>query len=277
MSDSDEFLALLERESPSLLLAMTGLASAIAKRQPDKRATATQTLTDTLAKIMSGADVLGRQDVAEAHGLKPGGGRSVGGGGGGGVTMPPAGGSGGDSMLDSIMKRYKAWHAPTLADDASGLIEDRIKKSFEEGRDSALAVLEDVNDWTVAYADTVYRTNVASAYAAGNWAESMEPDILEIVPAKLYTAVGDNDTRPNHLAADGLLAGVTDPIWDIFAPPMGFRCRCSAIDIDRFELEDRKLLNPDGSVIRVTPPTFASAFPDPGFGTGRPDKRVYGR
>lgn len=283
MADED-LQELLERNAPKLLLAMSGLAAAIANGQTDKRATATATLSDTLAQIMSGADVMGRKEIVGAQGLTIGGGRAAGqvgegGGSGGGIQIlvPGAAGDEPGSMLDAIMKRYKAWHAPTLAEDAAGNIENRVRQSFADGRDTALAVLEDVNDWTVAYADTVYRTNVASAYAAGEWQQSLTPDMIEINPAKMYAAVGDSDTRPNHDAANGLIAGVTDAIWDVFAPPMGFRCRCTAIGVDRFELEDRKLLNPDGSVIRVTPPGFENAFPDPGFGTGRPDRRVYGR
>jgi len=285
--NSDALQELLEQNTTQVVFAMRMLGRAIADGSVDGRNEGLGTLTDALTKIMGQADYAGREAVAAGHGFTVGGGRaSVGGAGGGGpggggptILAPGAGtpGRGQPTMLDQIMARYKAWHAPTLARDASGQIEQRIRQSFDEGRDSTLAVLEDVNHWTVSYADTVYRTNVASAYAAGAWQQSLDPDILEIIPAKLYSAIGDSDTRPNHQAADGLIAGVMDPIWETYSPPMGFRCRCSLLDVDRFELEDRGLLNPDGSVTRVLPRNFAKAHPDPGFGTGRPDRRVYGR
>lgn len=276
----DTLQEMLEQNAPQLLFAMRMLGHAIVVGDSEERGAGLGKLTDALARVMAQADYQGRETVAAPHGVSVGG-RSAGGGGGGmgpTITAPGASPSPGEpSMLDQIMARYKAWHAPTLAKDATGEIEKRIRHAFDEGRDSTLAVLEEVNDWTVAYADTVYRTNVASAFAAGAWHQSLDPEIMEIIPAKLYSAIGDSDTRPNHLAADGLIAGVTDPIWETLSPPMGFNCRCSLLDVDRFELEDRGLLNADGTVTRVLPANFANARPDPGFGTGRPDRRVYGR
>lgn len=51
----------------------------------------------------------------------------------------------------------------------------------------------------------------------------------DIFPILEYVAVGDDRTRPDHIALDGLKRPVNDPIWSKIMPQNGWRCRCNVI------------------------------------------------
>jgi SPP1 gp7 family putative phage head morphogenesis protein len=130
-------------------------------------------------------------------------------------------------------------------------------------------VIEEVvaqnESWSRAYASTVYRTNMAHAYSEGQQEQGRTTVAMTVLPCWEYYAVGDSDTRPNHLAAKGLLAAKTDPIWSSLFPPLGFNCRCSAREVDVYELEQKERITPSGSVRPYYPPSIHNAYRDPGF------------
>lgn len=146
-------------------------------------------------------------------------------------------------------------------------IRDVMASALEKGFDPSDhgRVIAEMGEWTQAYGETVFRTNAATAFTAGKFEQVQDPDVADLIPAFEYNAVRDSSVRHNHLAADGLVAGTKDPIWKIFAPPLGYNCRCSLRYVDRYELEERHLLDASGRVIRHTPPNFSRAYPDPGF------------
>lgn len=82
---------------------------------------------------------------------------------------------------------------------------------------------------------TIFRTNMASAYAAGHW-DQIEAQ-AEDAPYLLYDAIDDYRTRPAHKAWDGKVYPVTDKFWRTHTPPCGFNCRCSVIQLDDSDLE----------------------------------------
>ena len=65
-----------------------------------------------------------------------------------------------------------------------------------------------------------------------------------------YIAVGDELTRDDHEALNGLILPINDPIWDTITPPNGYNCRCSVIGVSEFEPEF-KISNKD-EVVRKT-------------------------
>ncbi len=78
---------------------------------------------------------------------------------------------------------------------------------------------------------TIYRTNMATAYAAGHWQKIEETK--QEAGYLLYDAVDDNRTRPEHAAWDGTILPVDDPWWSFHTPPNGWNCRCSVIQLSK--------------------------------------------
>jgi SPP1 gp7 family putative phage head morphogenesis protein len=139
--------------------------------------------------------------------------------------------------------------------------------------EAGTAAIQSLTGWTQSYAENCFRTTGATVYVAGRFKQMSDPSIHSVIPAFMYSAIRDADVRPNHWAAHGLIAGVDDPIWNRFSPPMGFNCRCDLVLKDRYELQKHGLLDSKGNVIRYLPHSFHLAYPDPGFSGGRPDRR----
>lgn len=136
------------------------------------------------------------------------------------------------------------------------------------GKEIIQQVVGRMDGWTDAYAENVFRTTGATVYTAGRFTQASDPAVRKVIPAFRFAAIRDADVRPNHWAANGLVAGVEDPIWDRFSPPLGHNCRCDLVMVDRFDLEKMGLLDKTGNVTRYVPHTFAAAHPDPGFSPG---------
>jgi SPP1 gp7 family putative phage head morphogenesis protein len=178
------------------------------------------------------------------------------------------------AVADAYMNR----HAFAVARSADIFVTERVQQKLVDalnlGWTMEKAVAEiagSAEDWTNAYAETVYRTNVHTAYANGEREQAMDPVAVSILPAWIYEAVGDVDTRPNHLAADGMLAAKRDPIWARWYPPVGYNCRCAVREVDVYELEDKGRLTSSGQVHANIPPGIASGaiMPDKGFESRR--------
>jgi len=102
--------------------------------------------------------------------------------------------------------------------------------------------------------DTIYRTNLQSAYQAGRYRQ-----MLENAPNRpwwMYDAVNDSRTRPSHAAMDGKVYRFDHPIWKRWHPPVGYNCRCRLRS-----LSDRDMQR-SGKKESIQPPL---AQPDPGF------------
>lgn len=76
---------------------------------------------------------------------------------------------------------------------------------------------------------TIFRTNLQTSYAAGNWAEIQ--DTKADAPYLMYDAVDDDLTRDEHAAWDGTVLPVDDAWWSTHNPPNGWNCRCSVIQL----------------------------------------------
>lgn len=135
---------------------------------------------------------------------------------------------------------------------------------------------EEFHDWSRAYAKTVYRTNVATAYEAGKFEELKDPDVASVIVALQYVTAGDADVRPDHAKLEGLTAAADDPVWETHAPPLFYNCRCTLDYVDRFDAQDRGIIGPGGIVNRQEPKDFTGEAPNPDFRQIRPDRQVYG-
>ncbi|MGY6773604.1 phage minor head protein [Gallibacterium sp. ZY190522] len=87
--------------------------------------------------------------------------------------------------------------------------------------------------------NTIYRTNVQTAYSAQRYQQARDNAINR--PYWQYSAVGDSRTRPSHAMLNGRIYRYDDPFWQTFYPPNGFNCRCTVIALSQRQLDSEKL------------------------------------
>jgi hypothetical protein len=84
---------------------------------------------------------------------------------------------------------------------------------------------------------TIYRANMRSARAAGQW------DRIErtkhALPYLVYLLGPSERHRPAHAAKAGLVLPVDDPFWETWYPPNGWQCKCHVRQITRREADER--------------------------------------
>jgi SPP1 gp7 family putative phage head morphogenesis protein len=91
--------------------------------------------------------------------------------------------------------------------------------------------------------ETIFRTNLMTAYSVGEW-ERIEETASD-APYLMYDAVGDKRTRDQHRSWDGLVLRWDDPWWREHYPPNGWNCRCSVIQLDEEDLRGLGKAGPD--------------------------------
>lgn len=84
---------------------------------------------------------------------------------------------------------------------------------------------------------TIYRANLRSARAAGQW-ERIERT-KRAMPYLLYQLGPSERHRPHHESKEGLVLPVDDPFWDQWMPPNGWGCKCWVRQLSRREAEER--------------------------------------
>lgn len=72
----------------------------------------------------------------------------------------------------------------------------------------------------------IYETNLRTAYAAGEYEQQTDPDVLALLPIWRYQHSGSDEPRPHHLAWNGLTLRADDPWWATHRPPNGWKCDC---------------------------------------------------
>jgi len=87
--------------------------------------------------------------------------------------------------------------------------------------------------------DNIFRTNIQTAYNVGHYKQLQEAK--DLFPYWQYSAINDAHTRPPHLAMDNRVWPAGHPMWDIWFPPNGYRCRCSVIGITARQAERQGL------------------------------------
>lgn len=114
--------------------------------------------------------------------------------------------------------------------------------------------------WTPAnpsHVETIFRTNIQSAYSSGRVAEMSQPDVLKARPYWEIRAVGDSRTRKTHLKANGVILAADHPFWRQCFPPFGYNCRCKVIS------RSKRWVDAHGGPTHVP-----MGLPDPGFTSG---------
>lgn len=129
---------------------------------------------------------------------------------------------------DAVQNVYRTRHAFAVmrATDLAvtrkvqSILKTSIQKGLSEPKTADL--IEDLTGWSRGYSQTVYRTNTNTAFNAGRFVQARDPDVSEVIGALKFVSANDEDTRPNHRAAHGLIASPSDPVWARVAPPLGY-------------------------------------------------------
>lgn len=123
--------------------------------------------------------------------------------------------------------------------------------SFESWKDNLdINVIKNLSE---ARLETVYRTNTHNVYNQSTRYNAMTS---RVTPYLMYTAVGDERTRPEHMKLDGIVKRADSIFWDKYTPPLGFNCRCGTIPLGKDEADE----------IGISTRGLDS-FPEPQFGS----------
>lgn len=104
--------------------------------------------------------------------------------------------------------------------------------------------------------ETIFRTNVQSAYSAGRYIQNNRPEVRATHPYSKFSAILDGHETDICHDLDGTVLPSDDPFWASHQPPLHFNCRSDVTAIS--EADAAELGGPD----EEAPETEA----DDGFG-----------
>lgn len=172
----------------------------------------------------------------------------------------------GVAAMDVIMDCYNAVEKAIAAGETLADFKGRIADIMEARG------WEGLTPW---HAETMFRTNVQSAYMGGRYKQMVEGG--DAFPFWEYDAVNDSHTRPTHAAHDGKVYPADHPFWDTWYPPNGYNCRCSVNPVHRLAAEAEGLRietdDPTNTLVEPVDPVTGKKLParplvpDPGFDT----------
>lgn len=122
---------------------------------------------------------------------------------------------------------------------------DELAQACENGT-TKRDFMDSMNDFLVRngfqgmdpfHADVIFRTNMQSAYNAGHYRSMTDATTMKLRPYWKYVTAGDGEVRETHAQMDGRIYAADDPIWDIWYPPNGYRCRCTVVSMTKKQVE----------------------------------------
>jgi SPP1 gp7 family putative phage head morphogenesis protein len=108
--------------------------------------------------------------------------------------------------------------------------------------------------------ETIFRTNVQTAYNEGRYEVYSAPAVKEARPYFRFDAIDDDRADDECLDLNGTVLEQDDEFWDENHPPLHFNCRCVITGLSKEEAEDEG--------VDEAPDTDHA---DDGFG-GRPER-----
>lgn len=158
---------------------------------------------------------------------------------------------------------------------AKAVEEGETKETFLERMNGFLEEngYKGINPWK---ADVIFRTNIQTAYNAGHYKSMTDPAAKKLRPYWQYLTAADGNVREEHAVMHGRVYHCDDPIWEIWYPPNGFRCRCTVVTLSERQLKQRGLRVETQPPIQVDYSTgeIKSLFPDKGF-SNNPAKSMW--
>ena len=153
--------------------------------------------------------------------------------------------------------------------------EGKTKKDFMDSMNDFL-VRNGYEGMNAHKADVIFRTNMQTAYNAGHYKSMTDPATKKLRPYWKYVTAGDGHVRISHAEMEGRIYAADDPIWDVWYPPNGFRCRCTVVSMTKKQVER------SGVPVSTMPPyeldvdtgEMKIQYPDKGF-SNNPAKRAW--
>lgn len=160
------------------------------------------------------------------------------------------------------VQTLKKFHDEILNAIENGLTMEQFKETMND-----FLAAKGYEGLTAFQADNIFRTNVQSAYQAGHYEAMTSPMVKKLRPFWLYDAVNDRSTRPSHLAMDGKVFPADHPIWDVWYPPNGFRCRCGVRTLSERQVQAMGLTveTEVPKVEELSDGRVVNILPDPNF------------
>ncbi len=123
---------------------------------------------------------------------------------------------------------------------------------------------EGLNPWK---SDNIFRTNMQAAFNAGHYKSMTDETAMRLRPYWRYRTAADGNVRESHAVMEGRVFRADDPIWNIWYPPNGYKCRCMVVSLTRKQVE--KLGLPVETVVPhgvdYSTGEIIPAMPDKGF------------
>lgn len=148
---------------------------------------------------------------------------------------------------DMALVDYARSAVMTAAQGAMSLPEFRssLEKAFFEAGASPISP---------AHAETVLRTNLASAYEGARYDAVMTPALAEVFPGFQLFTVGDSRVRPEHEVLNGTYFERDDPRLAEYWPPMDYNCRCTMLALSPEDIHAEGLDNAPAAELNWRPP-----------------------
>ncbi|MEW9304722.1 phage head morphogenesis protein [Labrys neptuniae] len=148
------------------------------------------------------------------------------------------------SSLEEALKEGKT--VRDFAKDLTPVLQAKGWWGKKSVTDPLTGAIDEVQLGSPRRLQTIFDTNMRVSYATGHWAQFERSKALR--PYLRYVAIMDGRTRPAHAARHNVCLPVDDPYWDHWAPPCGWRCRCTLQSLSQRDV-DRM-----GSTLKRVPP-----------------------
>lgn len=168
------------------------------------------------------------------------------------------------ASLDTALSEgqtYRAW--------AKALKPELAKRGWwgiDEREDPETGEMREVELGSPRRLRTIYRTNLRTARAAGQWRRIERR--ADTHPYLLYSLGPSRTHRPEHVRYHGLLLPWSDPFWATHYPPNGWGCKCRVRQVSKREAD--RLVK--GGVPDLTAPLVVDKVT--GLPTGHRERRV---
>lgn len=135
-----------------------------------------------------------------------------------------------DVFLFSALKTHsQLLEASRMLKDDQGRL-----KPFNKFRKDIESIYSGYNE---SYLESEYEFAVSSSQMAAQW-EAIDGERYNLQ----YRTAGDDRVRKSHDALHNTTLPVSDPFWNNYYPPNGWRCRCIAVEVlkDKYEVSNSK-------------------------------------